>query len=118
MLACVPQNPSQTKSTTSLTSAKLNADASDLKQKSHSMRSASEFETMKFSPSTIVELLGRNGVWHKAIALFDSGSDITLLKHDTAKMLKLDHTPYTFKFGTAGGSYCCEKTAIVSLWIR
>ena len=26
--------------------------------------------------------------------------------------------PYTFKFGTAGGSYCCEKTAIVSLWIR
>ena len=74
---------------------------------------------MKFFRSTIVELLDSNGgVWHKAIALFDSGRDITLIKRDTAKMLELDRTPSTSKFDTAGGSYCFEKTAIVSLWIR
>ena len=73
---------------------------------------------MNFSPSTIVELLDSNGVGHKAIALFDSGSDVTLIKRDSAKMFKLHRTPYAFKFGTAGGSYCCEHTAIVLLWIR
>ena len=90
MLACVPQSPSQTKSTTSLTPAKLNADASEFKPKSNSIRSASDLEkNMKFSPSTIVKLLESNGVWHKAIALLDSGSDVTLAKRDTEEMLKL-----------------------------
>ena len=57
-------------------------------------------------------------MWHKAIALFDSGSDVTLIKRDTVNLLKLNRTPYTFKFGTVGGGYCCENTSIVPVWIR
>ena len=66
----------------------------------------------------IVELLDINGKWHKAVALLDSGSDVTLIKRGTAKMLNLDRSPYQFKFGTAGGNYCCENTSITSVWIR
>ena len=75
-----------------------------------------------FSPTTIARLLNSNRGRHKAITLFDPGSDITLVKHDTAKMLKLDRTHYIFKFGTAGECYWCKKAVIavkkiVSYWI-
>ena len=46
----------------------------------------------------MLELLDSNGNWHKAVALFDSGSDVTLKKRDTAKLLKLDCIPYTLSF--------------------
>ena len=32
--------------------------------------------------------------------------------------LNLDRKPQQFKFGIAGGGYCCENSALVSLWIR
>ena len=34
------------------------------------------------------------------------------------KKLNLDRKPQQFKFGIAGGGYCSEDSAIVSLWIR
>ena len=123
MLASVPQSPSQAKSITSLGPAMLNAEGSKFKPKSHSMRCASQLEkTVIFSPTTIVGLLNSNRGRHKAITLFDPGSDITLVKPGTAKMLKLDRTHYIFKFGTAGECYCCKKAVIavkkiVSYWI-
>ena len=72
----------------------------------------------KLSPSTYVELLGSDGTWHRAIALFDSGSDVTLIRRDMVKKLNLDRKPQQFKFGIAGGGYYSEDSAIVSLWIR
>ena len=66
----------------------------------------------------MVELLDTNGTWHKAVALFDSGSDVTLIKKDIVKKLQLERHPKTFKFGVAGGGYLYEKSAIVSVWIR
>ena len=72
----------------------------------------------KFSPSTYVELLGSDSTWHKTVALFDSGSDVFLIRRDIVKNLNLDRKPQKFKFGIAGGGYCCKNSALVSLWIR
>ena len=74
--------------------------------------------TLKYSPSTHVELLSKDGSWHRAVALFDSGSDVTLIKSDLVKRLNLDRKPCVFKFGIAGGGYRTEDSANVSLWIR
>ena len=63
-------------------------------------------------------MLGSDGTWHRAIALFDSGSDVTLIRRDMVKKLNLDRKPQQFKFGIAGGGYCSEDSAIVSLWFR
>ena len=119
MLACVPLNSNQSRSANSQSPANLNVNASEFEPKSQNIRSASQLElNVRYSPSTIVELLDSSGVWHKAIALLDSGSDVTLIKRDSVKMLKLNRTSHNFKFGTAGGGYCREDTAIVSLWVR
>ena len=74
--------------------------------------------SQRYSPATFVEILGSDGIWHKALALFDTGSDVTLIKRSTVNLLKLDCEPHKLKFGTAGGGYRCENSATVSLWIR
>ena len=52
------------------------------------------------------------------LLLFDSGSDVTLIRCDMVKKLNLDRKPQQFKFCIACGGYCSEDSAIVSLWIR
>ena len=71
----------------------------------------------RYSPATFVEILGSSGVWHKALALFDTGSDVTLIKRSTVNMLKLHREPLKLKFGSAEGGYRCENYATVSLRI-
>ena len=73
---------------------------------------------LKYSPATYVELLGSDGVWRRAVALFDSGSDVTLIKKEVARELQLERQPHKFTFRAAGGGYCSADAALVSLWIR
>ena len=75
---------------------------------------------LKYSPSVIIELLDNNGKWRKAVALFDSGSDVILIKRDTVQKFHLtsNHKPFIFKFGTAGGGSYSENSATLSLWMR
>ena len=42
-----------------------------------------------YSLSVIIEILNNNGKWRKAVALLDSGSDVTLIKRDTVQKLRL-----------------------------
>ena len=62
--------------------------------------------------------MGSDGAWRKIVALFDSGSDVTLVRKDIVSSLKLERKPQTIKFGTAGGGFWTESSALVSLWIR
>ena len=97
----------------------LNAEAPEFHANANSVSLPQDKKpNFKFSPSTYVELLGSDGTWHRAVALFDSGSDVTLIRRDIVKKLNLDRKPQQFKFGIAGGGYCCENSALVSLWIR
>ena len=41
-----------------------------------------------------------------------------MIRRDIVKKLNLNRKPQQFKFGIAGGGYCCENSALVSLWIR
>ena len=73
---------------------------------------------LKYSPAAYVDLLGNDGAWHKAVALFDTGSDVTLIKKNTVQRLNLDRKPRAFWFGTAGSDFRTEDSASVCLWIR
>ena len=120
LLACVSK-PEQNKIRVenSQQNSSLNANASSFQLSQPSVRSTNECApNFRYSPTALVELLDTNGTWHKAIALFDSGSDVTLIKKDIVKKLQLERHPKTFKFGVAGGGYRYEKSAIVSVWIR
>ena len=64
-----------------------------------------------------MELLSKDGSWHRAAISFDSCSGVTLIKSDLVKKLKLDCKPSVFKFGIAGGGYRTEDSANVSLRI-
>ena len=120
LLACVSK-PEQNKIRVenSQQNSSLNANASSFQPSQASVRSTNECApNFRYSPTALVELLDTNGTWHKAVALFDSGSDVTLIKKDIVKKLQLERHPKTFKFGVAGGGYRYEKSAIVSVWIR
>ena len=57
----------------------LNANASSFQPSHPSVRSTNECApNFRYSPTALVELLDTNGTWHKAIALFDHGSDVAL----------------------------------------
>ena len=106
-------------------SSPLNPAASEFQPSAESTNSVLNVTTvnelkfnLKYSPATYVELLGSDGVWRRAVALFDSGSDVTLIKKEVARELQLERQPRKFTFGTAGGGYCSADAALVSLWIR
>ena len=46
----------------------------------HYLSNALKTDIPRFSPTTYVEISDANGVWHRIIAFFDSGSDTTLIK--------------------------------------
>ena len=46
----------------------------------------------RFSPTTYVEISDANGVWHRIVAFFDTGSDTTLIKSSLARRLGLTGT--------------------------
>jgi len=66
-------------------------------------------------PATYVELLGKDGVCHKAVTLFDTGSNVTLIHKDMVSKLNLGRKLQKFKYVTAGGSYKTKDAAIVSI---
>ena len=127
MLACVSANNISSSATNSDTinnaSRSLNASAPSFTPSIPNVDSTN-FEKhlnepkYRYSPATFVELLDCDGKWHKAVALFDSGSDVTLVKSEIVAKLKLDRKPKKFTFGTAGGDYKTENSAVVSLWVR
>ena len=119
LLACVPQNLPKPESTSGINN-QLNVSAPAFQPDVPIVRSMSELpnSTLKYSPATYVEVLGSDGVWRKIVALFDSGSDVTLVRKDIVSSLKLERKPQTIKFGTAGGGFWTESSALVSLWIR
>ena len=106
-------------------SSSLNPAASEFQPSAESTNSVLNVTTvnelkfsLKYSPTTYIELLGSDGVWRRAVALFDSGSDMTLIKKEVARELQLERQPRKFTFGTAGGGYCSADAALISLWIR
>ena len=80
LLACVSK-PEQNKIRVenSQQNSSLNANASSFQLSQPSVRSTNECApNFRYSPTALVESLDTNGTWHKAVALFDSGSDVTL----------------------------------------
>ena len=64
----------------------LNAEAPEFHENANSVSFPQDKKpNFKFSPSTYVELLGSDGTWHRAVALFGSGSDVTLIRRDIVK---------------------------------
>ena len=123
MLACVQRNSpiNQVKTVNSPSTPTLNASADEFQPPTSNVRTVSRSENnLKYSPSIIIEILDNNGKWRKAVALLDSGSDVTLIKRDTVQKLHLtsNRKPFIFKFGTAGGGSYSENSATLSLWVR
>ena len=103
-------------------SSPLNTAASEFQPSAESTNSILNVTTinelkfnLKYFPATYEELLGNDGVWRRAVALFDSGSDVTLIKKEVARELQLERQPHKFTFGTAGGGYCFTDAALVFL---
>ena len=123
MLACVQRNAplNQIKTVNVPSTSTLNASADEYQPRASNIQTVSRSENnIKYSPSVLIELLDGNGMWRKAVALLDSGSDVTLIKRDTVQNFHLTskRKPFMFKFGTAGGGSCSENSATISLWIR
>ena len=120
MLACVQRNAplNQIKTVNVPFTSALNASADEYQPQASNIQTVSRFENnIKYSPSVLTELLDGNGMWRKAVALLDSGSDVTLIKRDTVQNFHLtsNRKPFMFKFGTAGGGSCSENSATISL---
>ena len=120
MLACVQRNApiGQVKTVNAPSTSTLNASADQFQPPTSNVRTVSRSENnLKYSPSVIIEILDNNGKWRKAVALLDSGSDVTLIKRDTVRKLHLtsNRKPFVFKFGTAGGGSYSENSATLSL---
>ena len=112
LLACVPTNlPSSTTAGTSNATLNIAAPAFQSVVCSTSKRlcANTNTNTAKYSPSTFVVILGSDGIWRKAVALFDSGSDVTLIRKNVVASLKLERKPQAIKFGTAGGGFWTKK---------
>ena len=69
----------------------------------------------RFSPTTYVEISDANGVWHRFVAFFDSGSDTTLIKSSLARRLGLAGTRELFHYGVAGGGSKTENSTRYTL---
>ena len=94
----------------------LNSEAPEFHATSNSVSLPQDTKpNFKFSSSTYVELLGSDGTWDKGVALFDSGGDVILIRHNMMKKLNLDRKLQQFKFGIAGRGYCSKNSEIVSL---
>ena len=86
MLACVQRNApiGQVKTVNAPSTSTLKASADEFQSPTSNVRTVSRSENnLKYSPSVIIEILDNNGKWRKAVALLDSGSDVTLIKRDT-----------------------------------
>ena len=123
MLACVHRNSpiSQVKTVNAPSTPTLNASADEFQPPTSNVRTVSRSKNnLKYSPSIIIEILDNNGKWRKAVALLDSGSDVTLIKRDTVQKLHLtsNRKPFIFKFGTAGSGSYSENSATLSLWVH
>ena len=116
MLVCVQRNAplNQIKTVNVPSTSTRNASADEYQSRASNIQTVSRSENnIKYSPSVLIELLDGNGMWRKAVALLDSGSDVTLIKRDTVQNFHLtsNRKPFTFKFGTAGGGSCSENSA-------
>ena len=96
----------------------LNASAPPFQPTILTTNSCTSTNLQKFSPLMYVDVLGSDGKWHKCVALLDSGSDVTLVKKELVSSLKLDRRPQKLKFGTAGGGFLTDDSALISLWVR
>ena len=72
----------------------------------------------RFSPTTYVEISDANGVWHRIVAFFDTGSDTTLIKSSLARRLGLAGTRELFHYGVAGGGSKTENSTRYTLQVR
>ena len=72
----------------------------------------------RFSPTTYVEISDANGVWHRIVAFFDSGSDTTLIKSSLARRLGLVGTRELFHYGVAGGGSKTDNNTRYMLQVR
>ena len=72
----------------------LNAETPEFHRNTHSVSLPQDKKlNFKFSPSTYIELLGNDGKWHKLVALFDTGSDVTLVRKGVVIFLNLNRNP-------------------------
>ena len=69
----------------------------------------------RFSPTTYVEISNANGVWHRIVAFFDSGSDTTLIKSSLARRLGLAGTRELLHYGVVGGGSKTENSTRYTL---
>ena len=120
MVACVQRKVplNQIKTVNVLSTSTLNASADEYQLRASNIQTVSRAENnIKYSPSVLIELLDGNDMCRKAIALLDSGSDVTLVKRDTVQKFHptSNRKPFMFKFGTAGGGSCSENSATISL---
>ena len=109
---------SQVKIVNAPSTSTLNASTDEFQPPTSNVRTVSRSENnLKYSPSVIIEILDNNEKWRKAVALLDSGSDVTLIKRDTVQKLLLtsNRKPFVFKFGTAGGDSYSENPSTLSL---
>ena len=100
MLACVQHNAplNQIKTVNVPSTSTLNVSADEYQPRASNIQTVSRSENnIKYSPSVLIELLDGNGMWRKAVALPDSGSDATLIKQDTDQNfhLKSNRKPYS-----------------------
>ena len=84
MLACVQRNEplNQIKTVNVPSTSTLNASADEYQPRASNIQTVSRSENnIKYSPSVLIELLDGNGMWRKAVALLDSGSDVKARFH-------------------------------------
>ena len=118
MLDCVPSKTMARSNEANQIATPLNASAPPFQPTIPTTNSCTTTNLQKFSPLMYVDVLGSDGKWHKCVALLDSGSDVTLVKKELVSSLKLDRRPQKLKFGTAGGGFLTEDSALISLWVR
>ena len=82
MLACVQRNAplNQIKTVNVPCTSTLNASADEYQPRESNIQTVSRSENNKIFPSVLIELLDGNGMWRRAVALLDSGSDVTLIR--------------------------------------
>ena len=123
MLAWVQRNEplNQIKTVNVPSTSTLNASADKHQLPASNIQTVNLSENnIKYSPSVLIELLDGNGMWRKAVALLDSGKDVTLIKRNSVQKFHRtsNRKPFIFKLATAGGASCSENSATISLQIR
>ena len=123
MLACAQRNAqiSQVKTVNAPSTFTLNASADEFQPTTLNVGAMNRTENnLKYSQSVVIEISDNTGKWRKAVTLFDSGSDVTLIKRNTVQKLHLasNRKPFVFKFGTACPGFCSKNSAAISVWTR